>query len=387
MKLSRKNLGRVATTFLATAMLASLTAVPAFAVEENPEPGKPIDATSSAEITFNKTITKPENVYLPNATFTFSVEDYTGMQNVQPGAVTITDNTIASSPSASDVGEGKTKIVVSDTASVNVDATKFSQPGEYEFTIIEADGKYEDATTDENDIGWASQKLTLKVYIKRDTDGMKVYGYSLYSESDPTDKLDGFTNAYMTDDEGEDITNKFDLNKVVDGDFATDADKTTKHFTFNIDIDNTALESATNLESATKWYKVVVTHTADCEYDGEDVAYITANDTAEQIMLAHGDKVEIYGLTDNETINVTEENYTSDGFQGVSYVIDSNPKVDDSYTITGGVNVGSDHSVTFTNTKSAVSPTGIAMDIAPYALLVVIAAAGCFVFLRKRNED
>ena len=40
---------------------------------------------------------------------------------------------------------------------------------------------------------------------------------------------------------------------------------------------------------------------------------------------------------------------------------------------------------TITNTKNAVSPTGIMMDIAPYAVLVVIAAAGCFIFLRKRH--
>ena len=41
----------------------------------------------------------------------------------------------------------------------------------------------------------------------------------------------------------------------------------------------------------------------------------------------------------------------------------------------------------YTNTREAVSPTGLIMDIAPYALLVVVAAAGCFVFLRKRRED
>ena len=39
------------------------------------------------------------------------------------------------------------------------------------------------------------------------------------------------------------------------------------------------------------------------------------------------------------------------------------------------------------NTRNAVSPTGIVMNVAPYALLVVVAAAGCFVFLRKRRED
>ena len=45
------------------------------------------------------------------------------------------------------------------------------------------------------------------------------------------------------------------------------------------------------------------------------------------------------------------------------------------------------HAVIVTNTKTAVSPTGIVANVAPYALLVVIAAAGCFVFLRKRDED
>ena len=43
--------------------------------------------------------------------------------------------------------------------------------------------------------------------------------------------------------------------------------------------------------------------------------------------------------------------------------------------------------VAYTNTRNAVSPTGLAMNVAPYALLVVVAAAGCFVFLRKRRED
>lgn len=42
---------------------------------------------------------------------------------------------------------------------------------------------------------------------------------------------------------------------------------------------------------------------------------------------------------------------------------------------------------TFTNTRNAVSPTGLAMNVAPYALLVVVAAGACFVFLRKRRED
>ena len=43
--------------------------------------------------------------------------------------------------------------------------------------------------------------------------------------------------------------------------------------------------------------------------------------------------------------------------------------------------------VVFYNTRDAVSSTGIVMNVASYVLLVVVAAAGCFVFLRKRRED
>ena len=43
--------------------------------------------------------------------------------------------------------------------------------------------------------------------------------------------------------------------------------------------------------------------------------------------------------------------------------------------------------IEFNNNKESVTPTGIVMNVAPYVLLVVVAAAGCFVFLRKRRED
>ncbi len=43
--------------------------------------------------------------------------------------------------------------------------------------------------------------------------------------------------------------------------------------------------------------------------------------------------------------------------------------------------------VVYTNRRDSVAPTGVIMIVAPYVLMVVIAAAGCFVFLRKRRDD
>ena len=81
MKLSRKNVGRIATTFLATAMLASLTAVPAMAVDGDGTGGETEDnvAWNEGEITQNedgsysielsKELLKRKSVTTPNVFF------------------------------------------------------------------------------------------------------------------------------------------------------------------------------------------------------------------------------------------------------------------------------------------------------------------------------
>ncbi len=366
-----KTFGRVATTLVAGAMLTAL-AMPTYAdaeeghVYEEPQP--------TQVITFNKTIEKPVDMYMPDATFKFNIEDYTDLTNVKTGAVEMTDDTIESAPAATDLTYD-TITIANDTAAVTVDASKFEQPGEYIFTINEEAGTYETGYS------WEAQSLNLKVSIIRDEDDnniMKVYGYALYDAADPDTKLDGFTNEYYGGKDG--TSHSFELTKAVSGNFATSTDLTTKHFTFNISIANSTLNGAS------KWYKVVVTHSSDCVYDGTDVAYIEANGTAEQIMLANTDKVKIVGLSGNETVTVKENDYASEGFNKVTYKVGSGNEMTltaDGFNVTGDAN----NTATVTNTKTATTPTGIVMNVAPYVLLVVVAAAGCFVFLRKRRED
>ena len=201
--------------------------------------------------------------------------------------------------------------------------------------------------------------------------------------------MSGFTNTYFGGNTSPE-DNSFELNKVVAGNFATSLDKTTKHFTFNVSIANNSLLGGEGTEDdLTKWYKVTVEHTSACGYKGIDVAYIEANkSTATQIELANGDKVTIDGLTGNETITVTENSYTTDGFNKVTYKVGSEEETDltnAGFTVEGFT--ADKTSATVTNTKTNTNPTGIVMNVAPYVLLVVVAAAGCFVFLRKRRED
>ncbi len=72
---------------------------------------------------------------------------------------------------------------------------------------------------------------------------------------------------------------------------------------------------------------------------------------------------------------------------GVSqgYTVTDSDESTDAGTVSGKVTAdGTQESIT--NTKSASTPTGIVTDIAPYALMVVVAVAALVLFLGKRRD-
>ena len=101
--------------------------------------------------------------------------------------------------------------------------------------------------------------------------------------------------------------------------------------------------------------------------------------------MKHNGTIRIYGLSASDTYEVIETVANQNG-----YTTTDTDKNTAEGTVKGSATadvVDNTPTHTVTNNRESSAPTGIAMDIAPYALLVVIAAAGCFVFLRKRNED
>ena len=77
------------------------------------------------------------------------------------------------------------------------------------------------------------------------------------------------------------------------------------------------------------------------------------------------------------------------GYTGVSCVVDSGPLVQNSYTASGIVSDSS--TVTFTNTKTVDTPTGIASERLPYLMMLAIAAVGATSFIyptcrRRRHK-
>ena len=444
MKLSRKNVGRIATTFLATAMLASLTAVPAMAVANPIGSGDNmgiVDSDSDIDaFTMKKNLYKPEKVYAPNLTFEFTVsptdpapdEVATGTtsnnQNVQipvskgeeggvVGATTAgTTGKAVFSPekdyNATDNVENDGGIgqeLISENVTFTVDNTKFTHAGVYKYTITETQFNPAAAGYDEfEDIKFDTLPTrVLYVYVEENDDtneGADPYIVTGIVMKNGDNKDDGFDNGYFKDPDGTDETpHELFVQKEVTGAMGNKSEE----FAFTIKIDGAEGE---------KYYAVVEELDANGAWIVTNTIYtITSNDEAMPFTLKHNQRLHVYGLSDTDTYTVVEETATGYVTTVNGYIVETREDgkltpndSGDGYENTELTNTSKDANtfegtlghtqannapeikdvtVLYENNREAVSPTGIVMNVAPYALLVVIAAAGCFVFLRKRDED
>lgn len=375
MKLS-KNLGRVATTFLATAMLASVSAVPAFAAEED------VITASNNSIIINKAInmTAAEGAGVPDATFKFTIGAGQPADGVKVGDMTAITNTDADKvmegfqvavDSESFTDEDQDGVYLADlTLSFNPAAFADTGAGVYRYTFKEEACSVAGMGTD-------SKTYTLDVTVGNDGDSYKIVRAEVYSNADKADKTDTITNTYNTYD--------LTLDKTVDGLLG---DKT-KDFAFTIVFTNPD-KSATSFQWA---------------YDTDAVtpSYTTVNfgedgKATVDVSLAHGEDVIFKGLPEDVTYVITEaensEYVASATGTGMNEnVAGKNPSADsDKKVVNGDVkveNVAKDVAVSYTNVNvnDETPATGIAMNVAPYALLVAVAGVACFFFLRKRRED
>lgn len=91
-----------------------------------------------------------------------------------------------------------------------------------------------------------------------------------------------------------------------------------------------------------------------------------------------------------ETVTITEDDYTNDGYTTTADGVTGGTYSEDahSYTFIVTKEMNKDTTITFTNTKTIQPPNGIITTIAPYAIMVVLAAgAGVyFVYSRRRRN-
>lgn len=350
---------RCASLFLAVMLLVAMAIVPASAENE----GVTGDGeTGISSIPVSLVINTDGNTYAPKTDFTIEVStgnagtynDGTSQVTVNAGisgglsGCTVTsDPNTAGGPSASYTLQGN--LTVNLTAFTAANAT----PGIYHYEVREKAGSYEGITYD-------SQAYDVYLYLMR-TEGNVLYvGYAVcvnratgtVAKADLT-----FTNDYgKTNDTTHDVT----VEKVVTGDMANMSDT----FTFSVSVNGATGEV----------YKVVYTQNSVQKTD-----FVTSGSTIDLDKIGNGDTIHIYGLSATDTYTVTETDN-----QG--YTVSDDKDVSTDGTVSGTVTT--DGSLyTITNTKEAATPTGIIMSVAPYALLVVLAAGACVVFLRRRGAE
>ena len=429
MKLS-KNLGRVATTFLATAMLASVSAVPAFAENYNPGVNGPASgATAVTSVPVTKYVETDGNTFAPATTFKFKVTTAEAMDSFDDGAnkpqpvlqgiegglgtaetetvdeteVTNYYVTIESKPDYNGddtVNASDLAVKYTFTGNLQVNADKFANatPGIYHYEIEEVEGSYEGI-----DYNSKNNKYDIFVYVMDGGEDDNYVGYVVTTkngqESGATTNngksVLEFTNDYGADEEHNDSTHDVLIKKVIEG---NQADQSSQ-FKFDVSVNGADNE----------YYKVTVDTNGDGTID--NTYFIKSKDTTKlEVALSHTGVVRIYGLTETDTYTVKEKNTTATTVGNVTTVVTT-----DGYTVTDDVANNAEEgtitgvaktdvtetttgdgesavttavpTATITNTRNSVTPTGIVMNVAPYVLLVVVAAAGCFVFLRKRRED
>lgn len=386
MKLN-KTFGRVATTLVATAMMASLAA-PAYAASMKADG---VVETSDTFITLTQTIdvTGAEDANNPHVTFTYKIEgnsNTTGANASLPVHTGIKPTNVDGEWTVQaefDGTETKDNDLVSDTFTIDFENVQWAGVGVYRYTLTQSnDNKAVNLDT--------NPTRYLDVYVGNDdtTGGYKVLYYVLttdgsltFSSSDDGDTYDhgnksaGFTADYDT--------YTLTVKKYVTGDMGSKNDS----FDFTVNFGNLPAGVEVSVGSGAAVSSNVVTKALQ---DGQTITIKgipAVGSDGESVTYTVSEKF----ATNKGYSTQYEVNTVSTAWNGGTDAQNANNAMSGNDTVmtaaAQNMVANNDNCIEFNNSRNSVTPTGIVMNVAPYALLVVIAAAGCFVFLRKRRED
>ncbi len=380
----KKTIRRLGALAMVLAMAVSVFAVSASAV------GEEVATTYNKVTEFTKNVLTDGKTFKPDTTFTFTVTPFTadGDTTVEgtaihyyagkAGDIRFTD--VAFSPA----GEGNTPSDKGYTANGNIEVKKnaYAKPGVYAYTVTEDDGAYDginyDRATRYVYVYVVNTSGTGNVEAGVDKDGNKLYVSSIVVTKKVTDKEIGETKEVKTKEfnndygQNNDGTHDVTIIKKLAGDMA-EADK---QFTFEVTI------TPANGNNEKYMVKIKTLTGSETVTDALEVT----NGVAKGTYKLKGDEyVTISGLSIGDTIVVTEKEADQDGYT-TTYTYDgveAGYKEADKNTN----KVTKDNAkITVTNAKTATSPTGVIMNIAPYAMMLVVAGAFAVVFLSRRNR-
>lgn len=304
------------------------------------------------------------------ATSLTSGEQDLGVEKGVADAVSMTSGAVFNASGAAASAGGKTE-TANASFSVTLGEGGIDHAGVFKYILQETDGSVPHITYD-------TTRYILYLTVVNDKNvegGLTIQSAEFKASDDAAAKSEEITNYYGnpgTDDE----LNQLVLTKYITGNAANLGGS----FKFKVTINSTDGNGVTSYH-----YTTTDNPTGDTITEGVESG---------EIELGNGDALTIYGLQDGDTYSIVEVEANADGYD-TTYVVDNAPEVTHDYTasITDTMSnvVGNDNKVVInvTNNRDTddIPATGIIMNVAPYVLMVGIAVAGCFVFLRKRRDD
>ena len=380
----RKNLNRLATLALSGMMVMSM-AVPAFAAK--------------VEVPFKKTLHTDGNTYAPNATFKFDVvaktgnityngKQYTGLTAAE-GAVTVKDAVFTKDLGLGTADAQGASIQV--PANIVVDEDKLTGGlGNYFFTMTERNEGYEGIRYSKAEYTIVVTKYEENGKVKTTTTVLRE-GKGKFENAKPSEIQNNYGKHFPPEtpdfpdpnpnpgpnpdpDPNNDTTHDVTVKKRIKGGFAN----TSRSFNFAVTVESQ--------DSKNERYKVEV-----LDKNGAVTETTFVDDRqGKNFSVSQDSGLRIYGLTKNDLVKVHETD-------GDDYVMTVSPDKDNTF-IKNIVKPNNNFKTQFNvvkdkanfdviNTKEATTPTGIVMNVAPYAMMLAVAGGLGVVFMNRKKEE
>ena len=445
----KKNLMKKMTAFTAAVLMTSaigLSAVTAFA--DNGVTVVTQDKTASQTISIEKDIViyNPDGatVYVPTITYYYNVAAATVSANdtitdnegntvkVKAGVtdgVTLGTDSTAEFPKGTEttVTASATGTVLTDTFNLVIDPTKFTAAGVYRYIITEDTGTERltavGMTRSSND--YVSTR-TLDVYIEDNNGARGVVGYVLSvgndtttingEDNDPATTITGKTTGFVQDYIDKTVDPELDGTLDTGKDPKTDLKLADEYYTYNYEVTKFITG---NLSDKTETFPFTVTVKGNngqkFTADGQEAA-IASGEKVIKKPLGNNESIELIGIPANASIAVEESNpnlgtYTvslteADGITAPALVYSdttankltpgstasfAEKKISAYENAATPANALLDKQnlkdTTFTNDLQTISPTGVVLMAAPYAIMLGAAVFFIVFSLRRRRDD
>lgn len=414
----KRLLRKVASIFVATAMVAAL-GVSAMAAETpenlgtggvigNADPAAALDATLVIQKDLKVYNPTEDEVYGPGVSYTYTIAAGTPDQHITDaqGVKALTKAGVGKPGITRSISYPiDTKVVADDEGASNlkpieIDFNDVSFPGAgvYRYVVTETcTNKAACAVVGEEE---ETTIRYLDVYVRDpkqgETTGYKIYGYVLFvNDSD----INGSSNENDNNLDAVVKTQGFVDTTTGSGSGAATL-KADAYYTYNLEVSKTLVNDAVN---DTNPFTFTMAFTKP---DGTGNFNLITADTDPLAMgasiekgLANGDTVKYIGIPCGTTVAITEKNNIESKIYYVktegadsenlnNFLLEPQAVTDEvSVTTNAGEKLTEDKTVAFTNTYVLISPTGVALAVLPFVILLGFGVGFMVVSTTKRKED